>query len=803
MYRPDLSVWRKPEALALALGLALLGACFLSLQAGCGQSPRSLVLVTVDGLRADHVDAEKAPQWSALASQGTRLDSLYTTVPSNVPALASLMTGKDPDDLEAFFGDVTRLPEDVTTMAEVLKENGYKTTAYVGEGSVARSTGIARGFDTFVSPSGPLRQAFLSTEPHRAKPRHSGLFSATDVIEMVGRHLRKQTLEDRFFVWVHLGDLDELGALDDPSAAYLEILTRVDRVIGDLEDALVTYGLSDRTLLAATSIYGVSLGEGGERGHGLALRESVVRVPGFLRGPGADTAAVQPGSSDGEPASLSGLRARILSALGIEQRVDAEPGLVFVGTRLPSRQYGWSDRAAVGGPEGWLRLDPRPAWYPLGTEEPASRGPEAFDAAPASYRERLERAGFLPASEASDVEESKRREALRLIADAHTHMSKGKVDSAIRMLRDAGNLLPSSPGPRSAVLMLASGLPQDLRDRFRAEIDRAIEELRALSGDSFVRQLDLARGLALVGRCGDSLEIVRSLAQRGGRGEKLALASLAGSCRDYEQAAALLEDVAAGAEKTPELDEWRGDVLAAAGNAFQAKEAYQSAFQAGREDPGLVAKLGDQLAELGELDAALEHYAKAQQLDPSYRYPHERAAEVFLRQGKLGAAAHAIVLSVPSRGDPVRDALLRARALAGRELYDAALMEVEKGMSEAPGNLRLEIRHARILTDADRLEEAAAELTDLRERAPRDPRVLVESARLAAKQGSQNEAIAYLEAAEPQAGAPVTRLVRRDPVFRRFGAESPLAAAASRFTGQIRPGGAEQGDAAAGAGQGS
>ena len=801
MYEIDLFPWRKSVALALVLGLVVLGGFFLSLQAGCGQSSRSLVLVTVDGLRADHVDAEKAPQWSALASQGTRLDSLYTTCPSNVPALASLMTGKDPDDLKAFFGDVTRLPEDVPTLAEVLSENGYKTTAYVGEGSVARSTGIARGFDTFVSPSGPLRQAFLSNEPHRAKPRHSGLFSATDVIEMVGRHLRKQTLEDRFFVWVHLGDLDELGAVEDPNAAYLEILNRIDRVIGDLEDALVTYGLSDRTLLAATSIYGVSLGEGGERGHGLALRDSVVRVPAFLRGPGADEIGTTLASSDTAPSSLASLRELLLSALGIEQDQPAGPSLAFVGTRLPSRQYGWSDRAAVGGPEGWLRLEPGPAWYPASAGKPAAQGPEALDAAPASYGERLERAGFLPAADAEDVPEPERREALGLIARAHTQMSKGNVDSAMRMLRQAGKILPASPGPRSAMLMLAGGLPQDLRNQYRAEVDRAIEQLRGLTGDSLVRRLDLARGLALVGRCGDSLEIVRSLTESAARGEKLALASVASSCRDYEQAAALLEDVAAGAEKTPELDEWRGDVLAAAGNAFQAKQAYQSALRAGREDPGLVAKLGDQLAELGELDAALQHYAKAQELDPSYRYPHERAAEVFLRQGERGAAAHAIVLSVPSRGDPVRDALLRARALAGRELYEAALMELEKGMTEAPGDLRLEIRRARILTDADRLDDAAAELAELRERAPRDPRVLVESARLAPKLGSQIEAIVYLETAERLAGPPITRLVRRDPIFRRFGAESPLAAAASRFSGQIRPG--EEQGAAAGAGQGS
>ena len=128
-------------------------------------------------------------------------------------------------------------------------------------------------------------------------------------------------------------------------------------------------------------------------------------------------------------------------------------------------------------------------------------------------------------------------------------------------------------------------------------------------------------------------------------------------------------------------------------------------------------------------------------------------------------------------------------------------MELEKGITEAPGDLRLEIRRARILTDADRLDDAAAELAELRERAPRDPRVLVESARLAAKLGSQNEAIVYLETAERLAGPPITRLVRRDPIFRRFGAESPLAAAASRFSGQIRPG--EEQGAAAGAGQGS
>jgi tetratricopeptide (TPR) repeat protein len=786
MYEAARLRWRTSHVLVPILGLLMLVVVGLCFQSGCGGSSRSLVLVTVDGLRADHVNAETAPQWSALAAGGVRLDSLYTTCPSALPALTSLMTGEDPDELGSFFGDLTRLPPDVSTLAERLRDAGYKTTAYVGEGSVPPSTGIARGFDTFVSPSGPLRQALLATESGRAKPRHSGLFAASDVIEMVGRHLRKQTLEDRFFVWVHLGDLDELGVVEDPKAAYLEILTRIDRVIGDLEDALMTYGLSDRTLLAATSLSGVSLGEGGERGHGLRLDEAVVRIPAFVSGPGAEQARrALPG--DGRPASIADLKTALLQALELDTAGAREADLTFVGTRIPSRQYGWPDLAAVGGEEGWLRLTPQPTWQPAGASSSVDEGQQALEAAPDPYRARLEKAGFLPATEHPAHPEEERVRILSWIAQAHTQMARGEIDDAVGLLQRAAAAAPEAPGPRSALLMLASGLPEDLRRAHAGAIERAASELQKLTAGSRVRKIDQARGLALIDRCGDALRIVAQVAEEARSGEKLALASLAGSCGSAEQAAGLLEEVAAEAERTPALDEWRGDILAGAGNAFRAKQAYQQALEAGREHPGLIAKLGDQLAALGELDAALQHYAKAQQLDPSYLYPHQRAAAVLLEQGERGAAAHALVLSTPDRGDPVRNALARARVLAGRELYEAALQELERGLSEAPGNLRLEIRHARILIDAGRFDQAASELADLRERSPRDPRVLVESARLAARLQNENEALSYLEAAEPLAGPPITRLVRRDPVFRSLGADSALAAFARGFTGEVEP----------------
>jgi tetratricopeptide (TPR) repeat protein len=786
--------------LGACLALSVLLACTLVSLVGCGSADRSLVLVTVSGLRPDKASPELTPQWAALAGTGRRLEGLRTPSPQTVPALAALMAGEAPDRLGARFGDLTHLPADVKTLAERLRERGYKTTAMVGEGRIARITGLGRGFDEFTSPSGPLRQAVLLDERERLRPRQSGWWSARDLAEVAGRHLREQTLEDRFFLWVHVGDLSQLGAVEDPQQAYRALLGQVDALVGDLQDALDTYGLADRVVLAATSLHGMSLGDGGEIGSGLSLDGPVIEIPAFVRGPGVEQAASGRGGAGSGPRGLAELGNHLLGILGLEDRPKQAGGPFFAETRLPYRQYGWPPLALVANERGELSVGETILWKPSG-EAPAIEGPEAWDAAPQELRERLAEAGHGPAGASVEgVSPDLKKRVLRSVAQAHRLIDEGRGEEAVEALDDAIALAPEALGLRHAFLMAYTALPQPERRKRALRELRAdsLETLQSLSAGDLPRTIDFARDLVRLGRCDQAMaELSRGENLIELPGERLAFASVEASCDAYEAAVARIEAVIEeGGRPAPALQEWRGDLLAMAGNAFRAKQAYEEVLATTQGSSAqLLAKLGDQLVELGEYEEALQKYAQATRLDDGYRYPHARAAEVLLEQGKAGAAAHATVLSVPETGKPVIDALHKARALRRKGLHRAALLEIQKAFEQSPGDIRLQLARVRILREQGELEQARGELAALEQQAPNDPRVLIERARVEAAAGDGQAAIAYLNRAEPHAGPVESRMVRSDPVFLKSGSDA-LARRAASFEGELAPAqaGGEDGD---------
>ena len=122
---------------ALCFVLLALAALFV---AGCGESapsrPDSVLIVTLDTLRADYVSAYNpdspvnTTRFDGLAAEGALVTKAWSTVPLTTPAHASIFTGLYPPGHGVRNNARFRLPEDVTTLAEVLRSAGYDTAAF-------------------------------------------------------------------------------------------------------------------------------------------------------------------------------------------------------------------------------------------------------------------------------------------------------------------------------------------------------------------------------------------------------------------------------------------------------------------------------------------------------------------------------------------------------------------------------------------------------------------------------------------------------------------------------------------------
>jgi len=139
--------------LALVLALAI---------AGCGGGARddgarsrpNIVLVTIDTFRADHLHAagyarETTPVIDSLAAAGALFTQAISQAPETAPSHASILTGAYPPAHAVRSNGTFALPEEMTTIAELLRDAGYQTGAFVGAFVLDSKFGFAQGFDAY------------------------------------------------------------------------------------------------------------------------------------------------------------------------------------------------------------------------------------------------------------------------------------------------------------------------------------------------------------------------------------------------------------------------------------------------------------------------------------------------------------------------------------------------------------------------------------------------------------------------------------------------------------------------------
>jgi arylsulfatase A-like enzyme len=319
-------LWRLPGGLGLVL-LGALGAAsgWADEEAKEGGSSRpSILLVSIDTLRADHLGLygyprPTDPELAAVASRFVRYTAAYTPLPLTVPGHAALLAGRFPREL-GVLNNRDRMP--VTggvppLLAERLRDAGYGTAAVVASGILSHSTGLAQGFGTYSQPD-------PSVKPVRRTADEINSLAATLMEEAEGP----------LFLFVHYYDAHDpydypesvglqltpdeklAGLLEDrglQDVLYHEVLNRHrdEPVVKNgkplnLEEMVASYDAGVRyatdhvadlvrlwdatrhgpgSLVLITSDHGEGLGQHGFWSHGMNLHDETLRVPLLVRWP--------------------------------------------------------------------------------------------------------------------------------------------------------------------------------------------------------------------------------------------------------------------------------------------------------------------------------------------------------------------------------------------------------------------------------------------------------------------------------------------------------------------------------------
>ncbi|MBL0058779.1 MAG: sulfatase-like hydrolase/transferase [Elusimicrobia bacterium] len=209
-------------------------------QTGRNAGP-NLLLISVDGLRAESLKAPDGPDPSPLGRMVRSARVLTRTVPPStdlVPSLATVLTGRSPltHGLRHDFPAAQDVAGPLGSLPAFLRENGW-WTEFRADGPCGFLGRMAEEFDNARVPASGLwpRLAgrWVERSPHLL-PYLSGrlgrrfpfllgspLFADSDLLsEEVGGVIESLASKKKFFLWVHFSSPGPLTAVVSPRAAF-------------------------------------------------------------------------------------------------------------------------------------------------------------------------------------------------------------------------------------------------------------------------------------------------------------------------------------------------------------------------------------------------------------------------------------------------------------------------------------------------------------------------------------------------------------------------------------------------------
>lgn len=306
-------------------------------------SPPSLIMiVSIDTLRADHLGLYgssrlTSPVLDVFANEGTVFTDASSTSPWTLPAHASILTGRNPLNHGVMRFD-SALPEEVDSLAGLLKKHGYQTAAVVNSTWLKKEPfRLTRDFDQYLfiddtmdrrAPNTWITdQAINWISEHEGQPlflfvhyydvhadyaslpEYERLF-VTDYdgeVDGTAWQLATAAFEDDFLEMCHkeydpskcrIGTLEKYLAvdssvekliLDEADVEYLEQLydagiRQLDTELGRLFSAVTKKDPEQDSLVVVVSDHGEEFMEHGRVDHFLTVYQEILHVPLIFRG---------------------------------------------------------------------------------------------------------------------------------------------------------------------------------------------------------------------------------------------------------------------------------------------------------------------------------------------------------------------------------------------------------------------------------------------------------------------------------------------------------------------------------------
>ncbi len=330
-------------------------------------SKPNIVFILSDTTRADRLsvynnEVDTTPNLKEFSEVSITFKKAYSTIGSTRESMSSIMTGLYPQN-NGVRGLGYNLDSKHYTLAEILRDNGYKTAIFsrnsiLGSSKIGPSS-MLQGVEEI--DWGPyINDLILTTIIYRSRISDS-LFKAglirqqNNAEECTNRvvHWLKKNKDNRFFIWIHYmdphwkyippetyrekystgfkGDFVVNNGIKYPGlifnkvksepqvpealALYDALTNYIDDQVGIVIDTLRELDLYDNTIIVFTSDHGEAFGEHGVYfSHHIYTYDEELSVPLIMKMPGNEYS----GSEVNDPVSLVQFMPTILDTIGID-----------------------------------------------------------------------------------------------------------------------------------------------------------------------------------------------------------------------------------------------------------------------------------------------------------------------------------------------------------------------------------------------------------------------------------------------------------------------------------------------------
>ena len=277
----------------------------------------NIVLISLDTLRADHLKCfgykkETSPNMDRLGIDGVMFTNAFSTTNWTLPAHISLLTSLDNRNHQVDKAH-PYLDDSIITLSDVLRKNGYFTSAFTGGALVSQRFGFSKGFDSYVDFRRSHFQRnsaeilfnnseiwlnrnkdkkfflFLHTyqihEPYFSHSPFSSLFLNNKTLKWEKANMDEILLDDesngtKRYRNLSPSEKENIVALYDGEIRYSD-----EYLIKPLIEKLKQLNLYQRTMIIVTSDHGEEFFDHMAWLHGHSLYNELIKIPLIIKFP--------------------------------------------------------------------------------------------------------------------------------------------------------------------------------------------------------------------------------------------------------------------------------------------------------------------------------------------------------------------------------------------------------------------------------------------------------------------------------------------------------------------------------------